>query len=354
MQKMPYYICFVLLFLLFSACKNEKVKLAEEGLNNSSYSKIENTLGFGVLQKACGIWNGPVTSTTPLGGYPEWIVDFRPIAENQISSMNELDTLNDIHMSFFVAKLNGEYKICFRNGGSFAGQTRVSYFIADSVSESETNSFYRFKEIVKGKKRAFTDVIFKTDSLIINSYTNKYNSLSESVLHMSWKAKKQDETSFQAAKIYFDFPKKTLSKDLSTSFDGLTEAIFYSIGSSDPYPSTSYLGACNFSYTYSSSISPVASKKSFLILSTQALFSGMLFNSNNLKFRSRYIVLHATDTDFSFKKMHPGNYYAYVFYDSDGNQTINSGDWISTTNTQVEVKPDLQSNVNVNINFQIP
>jgi hypothetical protein len=39
-------------------------------------------------------------------------------------------------MSFFIAKYNNEYRVCFRNGGSFGGQTRVSYFLADSVSET--------------------------------------------------------------------------------------------------------------------------------------------------------------------------------------------------------------------------
>src|SRR4051812_37630257 len=82
---------------------------------------INNTKGYNILGKLGGIWNGPVTSTTPLGGYPEWIVDFRPISANQISAKNELDTLNDINMSFFVALYNNQYTICFRNGGSFNG-----------------------------------------------------------------------------------------------------------------------------------------------------------------------------------------------------------------------------------------
>src|SRR6476620_6454927 len=128
----------VFLFLAIS-CKDKKTETEETQPTTTTTGggpSVENTLGFGVLNKIKGIWNGPVSSTTPLGGYPEWIVDFRPITENQISAKNELDTLNDIHMSFFIALYNNQYKVAFRNGGSFAGNKRVSYFLADSVSEN--------------------------------------------------------------------------------------------------------------------------------------------------------------------------------------------------------------------------
>jgi hypothetical protein len=76
--------------------------------NTSNLNDLNNTLGFGVLSKINGIWNGSLTSTTALGSYPEWIVDFRPLSENQISAKNELDSLNDIHLSFFIAKYKVE------------------------------------------------------------------------------------------------------------------------------------------------------------------------------------------------------------------------------------------------------
>src|SRR3989338_4374293 len=114
----------LLAMLVFSACKKNKPD-DDEPLPTADYTDIENTLGFGVLSKVQGIWNGAVTSTTPLGGFPEWIVDFRAISANQVAAKNELDPNNDIFMSFFIAKYNGEYRVCFRNGGSFAGQERV-------------------------------------------------------------------------------------------------------------------------------------------------------------------------------------------------------------------------------------
>ncbi len=346
----------IALFFVYSCNKNEEDESEPPVSNVDPLADINNTYGFGVLQKISGIWNGPVTSSTPLGGYPEWIVDFRPNSENQISAKNELDTLNDIFMSFFIAKYNNQYRVAFRNGGSFGGQKRTAYFLADSVSETSTQSFYRFKEIIKGKQRAYTDVIFKSDSLYIKSYTNKYNSLSTAVIHMEWSAKLQDNSSAQSAISNFNFPKKTLTKDFSTVFSGQTEAIYYSTGGGDPYPETAqpYLGQATVNYTFSTSYIPDPSKKVTLIITTQPLFNGAIFNPANLKFRSRYVILDADDTSFTFNYMHPGTYFIYALYDNDGNNSFNSGDWISTANTTFNLGDQGVLGTTTQINFTIP
>jgi hypothetical protein len=344
------------LTLLLLQCKKKDDTPDAPSSNNNPLSDINNTLGFGLLNKVKGIWNGPVTSTTPLGGYPEWIVDFRPISENQISAKNELDTLNDIHMSFFIAKYNNEYRVCFRNGGSFGGQTRVSYFLADSVSETSSQSYYRFAEILKGKSRAYTEVIFRNDSLIMKSYTNKYNTLTSASLHMTWAAKLQDTTSCQTAVTNFNFPKKTLTKDFSSTFTGQTEAVYYSTTGGDPYTENQqpYLGQATINYTYAGTYSPSASKKTFLIITTQPLISGFTINTGNLKYRSRYVILSATDQSFVFNYMHPGTYYLYALYDTDGNNTISSGDWVSTSNTTFSLPNQGTTTATTQINFTIP
>lgn len=322
----------------------------------TNYNTIDNTLGFGIFSKIKGIWNGPVNSTTALGSYPEWIVDFRPIAENQISSKNELDTLNNIQMSLFIVKYNNEHRVCFRNGGTFNGLTRISYFIADSVYESTNSSYFKFVELIKGKSRAYTEFIFKNDSLTMNSYTNKYNALSTPTLHSSWKAKLQDITSSQVATDYFTYPKKTLTKDFSNSFSGVTEAIFYNTIGGDPYDDASqpYLGQASISYNYTGSYTPNASKNVLLVITTQPLISGFSFNTSNLKYRSRYVILNALNQDFNFTLMHPGLYYLYAFYDADGNNTISSGDWVSATNTTFTVPNHATVSATTQINFTIP
>jgi len=318
---------------------------------------INNTKGFGILEQLPGIWNGPVTSTTPLGGFSEWIVDFRPISENQISAKNELDTLNDINMSFFIVLYNNEYTLCFRNGGSFNGLKRISYFICDSVAETASQNYYRFSEIINGTHRAYTEVIFRNagDSLYIKSYTNIYNILPNAVLHMTWSAKKIDATSSQPAITQFNFPIKSMTKDFSNSFTGLSEGIFYQL-TGDPYPEADqpYLGQSNITYTYAGGYSPNPAKKVFLIITTQPLIIGFSLSTANLIYRSRYVILSAGNTSFNFNYMHPGTYYLYAIYDADDNMVANSGDWVSAFNTSFDLSSQATVNPSTQINFTIP
>ena len=356
-MRLANLIAFAALIILMPSCKSCKDKKSAEEVPPATNTgpTADNTYGFGVLTKVKGIWNGPVSSTTPLGGYPEWIVDFRPISENQISAKNELDTMNDIFMSFFIVKYNNQYKVAFRNGGSFGGSKRVSYFLADSVSETASKSFYRFSEIIKGRSRAYTEVIRKNDSLIIKSFTNKYNTQISSTPHMWWNAKLQDTTSASAAVTAFAFPTKTMTKDFTSTFVGYNEAIFYSGSNiaSDPYPENAqpYLGKTTVTYAHSGSYTPVASHKTFLVITTQPLFSGA---SMNLKWRSRYVILAANDLSYTFNYMHPGTYYAYAMYDNDGNGVINTGDWFSSANTSFTLNALGTTSVNSVINFQVP
>lgn len=344
----------IVLTSLISSCKRDDNNV-DNNNNNPKVPSTDSIFGFGILNKVKGIWNGPVSSSTALGSYPEWIVDFRPISSTQISAKNELDTLNDIHMSFFVAFYNNEYKMCFRNGGSFNGMTRVSYFLADSVSETSLESYYRFSEILKGKLRAFTEVIRKQDSLIILSYTNKSNSLNLPILHMAWRAKLQDTTSAQEASSHFNFPKKEAGKDLSQSFTGVNESIFYNT-TDEPYNEANqpYLGKSTISYSFSPNLTPEVSKKVFILLTTQPLISGFSLNYGNLKFRSRYVILNANNNSYSFNYMHPGTYYAYGLYDKDGSMGFSSGDWVSTINTPVTLSEKGLTSASLQINFAIP
>ena len=327
--------------------------------NAPDTSDINNTYGYNVLNKLKGIWAGPVTSTTAIGSFSNWIVDFRAISANQVSAKNELDSLNDIFMSFFIAKYNNQYRVAFRNGGSFTALKRVSYLLADSVSETTSGSYYRFSEIIKGKNRACSEVIFRADSLYIRSYTNKYNTLGAATLHMSWSAKLQDTTSCQAATADFSFPQKTLTKDFSNSFTGLSETIFYStsgIPAGDPYPENAqpYLGKTTASFSYAAGFTPDTTKKVLLIITTQPLFNGAVFNAANTKFISRYVLLAPNSKGFVFNYMHPGTYYYYAFYDKDGNNTVSSGDWISTANTSFTLFPLGTTSTTTQINFIVP
>lgn len=359
----------ILLLLLTSVvlfnCDKNKTEEEDNNQNNpnptgcqlQTISASSNVEGFGIMDKLPGIWNGPVMSPTPLGSFNEWIVDFRPISSAQVSAKNELDSINDIFMSFFVVKYDCSYKIAFRNGGGFAGQQRNSYMIIDSLSETQNESFYRFVDPVSGGNRVYTDVTFKQDSLIMHTYTNQYNTLQEPETHMIWRSVLKGQTATEEAITLFDYPKKELVKDFSTTFDGLTEAIFYS-PAADPYPESQqpHLGVSEVNITVSNPPTVDVNKKIVLIITTGPLFDGFNFNPANLDFRSRYVFVNADQsTSFDFNYMHPGDYYVNAIYDDNGDYNFSSGDFMNGSfDVPFSLSSEGNQSVAVDINFEIP
>jgi len=360
MNNIRFFWCVISVLLATISCRHDpEIENPEPPINDSlpAITDTSSVMGFSILEKLPGIWNGPVTSSTPLNNYPEWIVDFRPISGAQVSAKNELDSLNDIFMSFFIAKFENKYMLFFRNGGGFAGQVRNSYMKIDSVYESPSLSFYHFVDPVAGENRADTDITFKDDSLIMHVHTNVYNTLSEPVTHMLWRAQLKDTISTQNAINNFNFPTKSLVKDFSTTFTGLSEAVFYS-ASADPYPETDqpYLGNSNISISITNPAIVDANKKVLIIVTTEPLFSGWSFMSENLKYRSRYVFVGAANpTGYNFNYMHPGNYYINAIYDSNGDYNFSSGDYMNSAfDIPFTLSPEGVSNPNVIINLLIP
>lgn len=347
--------------LSLTSCKGDKPEdIIDDGDVDCASMTLDastNVKGFNILAKVPGIWNGSITSPTPLGNFPEYIVDFRPISASQVAAKNELDAINDIFMSFFIVKHNCEYKVAFRNGGGFAGQTRNSYQLIDSVSEGSTESFYRFSDPKAGKNRVHTNVTFKQDSLIIHVYTNKYNTLSTAQTHMIWRAKLQDQTTAQNAISLFNYPQKVLTRDFSTTFDGSTEAIYYS-ASLDPYPESQqpYLGNSTININVTNPAVVNTSKKILIIITTQPLFPGNIFSLNNMKFRTRYVFVDAkTNTNFNFNYMHPGTYYVNAIYDSNGDYNFSTGDYMNFPfDVPLTLTNQGSASANVTVNYPIP
>jgi hypothetical protein len=367
----------ILLGLTFGACKNKGCTDAT-ALNYNSEAKKDdgsceyandttpvdmpigsttNVMGYSILAKLPGIWNGPVTSSTALGGYPEWIVDFRPISGAQISAKNELDSVNDIFMSFFIAKFGNEYKMVMRNGGGFAGSVRTSYMVIDSVVENATFDFYRFSDPAGGETRVHTEITFKDDSLIMHTFTNDYNTLSTPVSHMKWTADLRDLTSAQSAVTQFSYPQKQQVIDFTTAFDAQTDAVYYG-NTGDPYPESSqpYLGNTQVNVTITNPASVNGSKKVLIILTTEKLFNGFNFLPQNLDYRSRYVFVNAqTNCGFDFNYMHPGSYYINAIYDENGDYTFTSGDYMNASfDVPVTLSSEGSAVSNVTINFLIP
>lgn len=348
---------FFLSLLLFFSCKRDKENDPQPQQTAPELNAATPVYGYGILGKIVGIWGGPLNSTTALGAFSDWTVDLRPNGAAQVSSKSELDSLNDIFMSFFLTLHNNEYRIAFRNGGGFNGSQRISYFICDSVSETAQSSFYRFSDFVMGTARAYSTFHFSNDSLYMKTYTNRYNTINPADLHMSWTAVRKDTTSAHFADSVHQFPQKVLMKDLSNVFSTMSQSIFYNT-SGDPYPENAqpYLGKTTVNISYSGSLSFSPGTKSYIIFTTQALFSGFTFLSANLKYRSRYVMLPLEDLQYTFTYMHPGNYYAYVLHDENGDGNFSSGDHMNSPLSQVNftLDPLGTQNVNINVGFTIP
>lgn len=349
------FFFFAFSLLLLSSCGSNDP--APMDCNFTEIDEQTSILGYDMLEKLPGIWNGPVTSSTPLGGFPEWIVDFRPISAAHVAAKNELDKENDIFMSFFIVKHDCQAKIAFRNGGGFAGMQRNSYMLLDSVYENASIDYYRFSDPVSGGDRVYSDVIFKQDSLSIEVYTNKYNTLASPVTHMHWKANLRNDAASASAISLFDFPQKQLERDFTNTFDGLSEAVFYS-SAQDPFPEEDqpHLGQTNVEVQIAQPSVVDPSKKVLFLITTEPLFNGVIFDVNQLDTRSRYVLLDAEATvDFSFNYMHPGQYYINALYDANGDLNFSSGDYINTPFDQSFIlSPEGQTDEQIVINMQIP
>lgn len=350
-------LLFLLVSSLFFSCKRDNQEELEAPVEDDGINASTSVKGYGLLAKVNGIWSGDVASTTALGNFQDWAMDIRPMSASQCGGKSELDTINDIFMSFFIVKFNNEYRLAFRNGGGFGGQQRISYQMCDSVYESPTECFYRFSDFVAGRNRVYADFTFRNDSMNLKVFTSVYNTASPAVIHMHWQAKKLDSLEYLDAQGTHSFPQKQMTKDFSSSFATLTESMFFNI-SSDIYKETDhpYVGETNINITYSSSLTLNPGSKSFVIFTTQPLFSGFTYMPQNLKFRTRYVILDGNDLDYKFTLMHPDTYHAYVIHDANGDGQIGSGDYINSPLSPINftLAPDGVSNVNVLVNFTIP
>lgn len=191
----------------------------------------------------------------------------------------------------------------------------------------------------------------------MRTFTNQYNTLSEPVTHMLWKAKLKDQTSAQDAIALFNFPQKQLTKDFTTTFTGLSEAVFYN-PADDPFPEAKqlHLGNTNVAITISTPAVVDPSKKVVIIVTTQPLFPGFVLTLGNLYFRSRYVFIDANSSStFNFNNMHPGDYYVNAIYDENGDLNFSTGDYMNSSfDVPFTLTSEGVSNPSVNINFLIP
>lgn len=353
MKQVTTIMLAILLVCGVAGCKKDK----PSANNPPAVTPTTEVKGYGMLSKITGIWRGNVISSTAIGSFPEYTADYRPISASQVSAKNELDKNNDLFMSFFITWHCDSYKLAFRNGGYFSGLQRISYLVMDSVFESSSSSFYRFVDFKAGKTRTYADLLFRADSLYMKVYTNKNRTLPQAVMHFEWNAGLQNSAAAQPAIQAFNFPQKTLVKDLCNAFNGKEESIFYD-ASQDVYPEAQqpYLGKTTIQATLNSL--PTAGKKVYFIITPSPLFNGFVFQPAVLNSKSRYVAVEAASPQFVFNYMHPGTYYIYALYDADGNGTFSTGDYTAVNGTDLNRSFTLsakeEKTVTVNLNFMIP
>lgn len=311
-------------------------------------------MGFGILRRLPGLWNGPVSTTTPAGSFPEWYVDFRPVSPGQISQYSRLDAQTINYLSFFVVKHDGRLKIAMRTEGVFQNKGCVTYEVVDTVRESE--GYYRFSDFQTGDNRAYTAFTFRDDAFVMEVYTNKFNKVSPLEIHTRWEAKLGDRTAAGEAVSDLNFPQPMVVKDFSTVFKDRSESIYYDL-SKDPYKSAEqpYVGEVTVNISIDEKLKTKASDELFLLLTTESLFDGLRYEKENLKYISKYVYLPVGTRSYTFTHVHPGRYYLYSYNDVNGDKRHLKDDWMSSDlNNLLSLSPEGHVTVDTVIDFVLP
>jgi hypothetical protein len=340
-------IC-VLPMLLFVQCVSSS---RSAGITNAN---DKNVLGFGFLNRIPGLWSGPVFSDTPAGSFPMWYVDFRPVSPSQVSQYTTLDPDTKNNISFFIVKHDDQLKVAMRTEGIFQNKGCVTYEVMDTAKESK--GYYRFSDFNSGDKRAYTEFTFKKDELIMEVYTNKFNTVKPLQLHSRWEAKLADRSAALDAISHFNYPQPVMIKDFSDAFKNMHESIYFTF-ENDPYDSSSqpYVGQVTFSISIDEKLKVEDHHELFLVLITQSLFDGYNYVEENLKYISKCIFLPVNTKTFTFNNVHPGTYYLYSYIDVNSDRRFLSGDYVSSNFEHTfTLSFKSQTTVDTFIDFVIP
>ena len=324
-------------------------------INCKRDKEIKNEVfGYEFLKKIPGLWHGPVTSTTPAGSFPNWYVDFRPVSEAQISQFSLLDTNTINNISFFIVKHQNKLKVAMRTEGCFKNQCCVTYEVMDSVVDA--NNYYRFSDFVKGTKRACTEFRFTTEGMVMKVFTNKFNTVYPLAPHSTFTATLGSRDNAAEATAHFNYPQPIMVKDFSNVFDGMSESIFFDF-EHDPYSSVTqpYVGSVTVNITINSSLVTSANDEVFLMFTTQPLFNGYTYISDNLKYISKYVYLSRNTVQYKIRNIHPGKYYLFSLIDRNHDGQYLSGDYMSSNFTNSFTVTENQNiTTNTTIDYIIP
>ena len=188
MKRITKSIMMIIIALLFTAGTDMSVNHIQPSNWDNRQNDIEASgiLGFGILYRIPGLWNGPVISDTPAGDYPVWYVDFRPVSSSQISEFSIVDTSLSNYITFFIVKHENRLKLAMRTDARFMNEGCITYEVIQEADEEK--GYYKFADFQSGTSRAYTVFQFSNNEFEMMVYTNKFNQLKEPELHSRWEA----------------------------------------------------------------------------------------------------------------------------------------------------------------------
>lgn len=338
-------------------------------------------LGFGFLKRIIGQWSGPLRSTSSVGSFKMWYVDYRPIAPNIVAQFSTLKEDAYTSIAFFIVKHKGQLKVALRNEGFYKGNLCVTYEVIKEADDEA--GYYRFADFQAAENRAYTEFFFEKDKLYMIVRTTRFNTIFPPSMHVEWEAKLATRESAQEAIEHFKFPQPVAAADFTTAFEKLTDAV---VGKAPPGFSRRRGGACSritigFPQTvflsrkydpFDISTFPYAGKleikvkfdrklkinkkwETLICLTTKPLFESVKYKPENLKYISRYIYIPVSQKKAIMKNVHPGQYYIYAFVDVDGDEQYKKGDYMSSNFFQtVVIKPESKTKTTVVVDLKIP
>lgn len=317
-------------------------------------SARSDVLGFGILYRIPGQWNGPVTSDTPAGDFPVWYVDFRPVSPAQISQFSTVDPSMNNYVTFFVVKHAGELKVAMRTDALFRNEGCITYEVIQEADEDR--GYYKFADFQSGDDRAYTVFEFKENTFEMRVYTNKFNTLRDPSLHSTWNAERTTMAWAVRAIEHFDYPKARMVRDFSDVFGNAHESVFFDTENA-PYPSADepYVGSVTFHITVADDLPTSPTDELFVMLTTKPIFDGFRFDPQRLEYISKFAYLPIDRRTYTLTHIHPGKYYLYTYNDIDGDRQHTSGDYMASRwEHVVVVEPNENTTVDTHIDYVIP
>ncbi|BDS15310.1 hypothetical protein [Aureispira anguillae] len=325
------------------------------------------TDGFDFLEKMQGHWVGK--NRVIADDYDWFAFDYRAISAAHIHGIFEGGSMGNLFTSFFVTDFKNTRTIMARNGGLLNGIYRTSYFVMDSVREdSDGSKYYRLVDAIGGDRLMYMELKFKQDSLYFNSYTSRLGLMELPTRHMTFKGKKRNLDLSQTAATTLNFPQNIVEHDFSNGFvqsnlyvnagdtapksasflnQGNADLLTLAAGSGDPYIISDYphLGYLEVDLVKNSAIDSVPI---FLYLSKTALTDPLGYlQMNAFDDVLLFPELIATQHQFTFTYLHPGNYYVTAIADKNQDGYPSAGD-ITHPSQSITITPQGQHQININ------